>query len=921
MKKVILIVMYWMVSFAVFAQCPSVNITFSTQQQIDNFAANYPNCTEIEGGVLFWSTAINNLNGFSHVERIEGELIFINTNLVSLQGLEGLTYVGGLRFGQSEYYYTYGPGRNDLLVDLSGLNNLEIVGGNMLIYGNNALASLNGLDNLNVISGDFKIYETPLTDLTGLNNLDSIGGYVEIGGYINFCDIFLPGYCDENLIEAGNPALTSLNGLDNLKHAKGFSLSYNTQLASCSVPSVCDYLLNGGWININSSSNAEGCNSRLQIETSCGWDCPLSNISLSSQQEVNDFAITFPNCTEIQASLRIVDSTNVNIEADITNLNGLSQITSIAENLMIGGSGNHNPLLNDLTGLANLTTIGGQLRISNNRSLADLTGLDQLSSVGSLRISSNPNLSVCNIPLVCNHLQNGGTSSIVYNASGCNSITEVSLACQFDCPQGNVSFTSQQEIDDFAINFPTCTEIQGNLTISGTSITNLEGLSQITAISGTLLITGNDWWGTPSSIVSLAGLENLTTIGGSLRLGLLNNLTDLTGLNGLTTVGGRLTIGYEQWSGSTSDPVIQAGNTSLSSLNGLDNLNSISGLEIAYNTNLSTCNEPFICNYLQNGGSATINNNATGCNDANEILQSCTASSQCPSDNIFFATQQDIDDFPVNYPNCTEIVGDVIINDSLTASINNLQGLQQITAIGGNLNVDFCAALNDLTGLENLTNIGGYLRVVHNPAISSFQGLNGLTATGGGFFVRGNPLLTNFNGMENLTDIGNSPMWIFDSQGLNDINGLSNISSSSISDLRIYDNPNLSVCNTSNVCDYLNNNSTYQINDNASNCNDSNEVIASCITDIESPLVDKISLYPTPASQHINIEIQTKAHNELNYLIYNTLGKIVQSGQIQKQVGALHYSIELSDLSTGIYYLNFMVGDRQVAKNFTVIQR
>jgi len=97
-----------------------------------------------------------------------------------------------------------------------------------------------------------------------------------------------------------------------------------------------------------------------------------------------------------------------------------------------------------------------------------------------------------------------------------------------------------------------------------------------------------------------------------------------------------------------------------------------------------------------------------------------------------------------------------------------------------------------------------------------------------------------------------------------------------------------------------------------------------CRLDMSDNLVEAdenlINLYPNPAHQFINIDIQTKNDDELNYLIYNTLGKAVQSGQIQAQKGTHQYQIELNLLNTGVYYFNLMTGDKQITKNFTVIQ-
>src|SRR5690606_14947012 len=58
------------------------------------------------------------------------------------------------------------------------------------------------------------------------------------------------------------------------------------------------------------------------------------------------------------------------------------------------------------------------------------------------------------------------------------------------CPVGDVTLASQTQVNNFLINYPNCTEIQGNLHIQGNNITNLSALGNITGITGHLTISG-----------------------------------------------------------------------------------------------------------------------------------------------------------------------------------------------------------------------------------------------------------------------------------------------------------------------------------------------------------------------------------------------------------------------------------------------
>src|SRR5690606_24642281 len=120
------------------------------------------------------------------------------------------------------------------------------------------------------------------------------------------------------------------------------------------------------------------------------------------------------------------------------------------------------------------------------------------------------------------------------------------------CPPGNVYFTTQAEVDNFAVNYPNCTVINGNLDIQGfSSITNLSGLSQIIEVDGYLQIMSS------LTLNSLSGLDNLQSVGDFLRIGDIN-VSTLTGLDNLSSVSGNF--------------IVIENNDNLQNLNGLGQL-------------------------------------------------------------------------------------------------------------------------------------------------------------------------------------------------------------------------------------------------------------------------------------------------------------------------------------------------------------
>jgi hypothetical protein len=281
--------------------CLPNGIAFGTQEQIDNFQINHPNCTEIEGDVTIFGNNITNLNGLSALTSIGGSLYigelpsYGNPSLTSLAGLEGLASIGG-------NLWIFG---NDSMTSLTGLGNLTSVAGDLRIglwttetcFGNPLLSSLEGLDNLISIGGLMHIVcNESLTSLSGLENIISIGGSLNIGNYDggNPNLTSLSGLVGLSSIGGGlyisdNEALTSLTGLENIEadSISQLTITNNNLLSECHVLSVCNYLANpNGPIEIH--DNTEGCNDTAQVHAAC------LGVSIEEIMDEHDFVIS-PN--------------------------------------------------------------------------------------------------------------------------------------------------------------------------------------------------------------------------------------------------------------------------------------------------------------------------------------------------------------------------------------------------------------------------------------------------------------------------------------------------------------------------------------------------------------------------------------------------------------------------------------------------
>ncbi|MCD4736922.1 MAG: hypothetical protein K8R53_12830, partial [Bacteroidales bacterium] len=125
-------------------------------------------------------------------------------------------------------------------------------------------------------------------------------------------------------------------------------------------------------------------------------------------------------------------------------------------------------------------------------------------------------------------------------------------------------------------------------------------------------------------------------------------------------------------------------------------------------------------------------------------------SQPCLPEGIVFSIQYQIDSFPISYPNCTEIEGDVLIIGNY---ISNLTALSQITRINGDLTLQSFNHTTNFFGLHNLTRIGRDFKFRNNDSITDFTGLNQLEYIGRYFSIENNPALLNFEGLEALDTI------------------------------------------------------------------------------------------------------------------------------------------------------------------------
>jgi len=182
------------------------------------------------------------------------------------------------------------------------------------------------------------------------------------------------------------------------------------------------------------------------------------------------------------------------------------------------------------------------------------------------------------------------------------------------------------------------------------------------------------------------------------------------------------------------------------------------------------------------------------------LIQFNILSQPCLPNLYIVINQVQIDSFQTNYPNCTEIQGDVWIEGN---NITNLNGLNVLTAIWGNLRIDNNGNLTTLSGLDNIDSIGGDLLIRGNNTLTSLTGLDNLTSVGGSLRVESNFSLINLTGLDGLNYIyGN--LNFYNNIALTSLSALNNVIY--IGNLSISGNPALpSLTGLDNVT-YINGN-------------------------------------------------------------------------------------------------------------------
>lgn len=322
--------------------------------------------------------------------------------------------------------------------------------------------------------------------------------------------------------------------------------------------------------------------------------CLPDGITFSTQTQIDSFQINYPGCTEIEGYVSISGN-------DITNLNGLNNLVSIAGYLDIS----YNDNLNNLEGLNNLTSVGMHISIWCNNSLTSISALSNtvLGNAGWMFVEINDNDALINLEGL-NSIDTIGDRLIIENNE---SLTSLSGLQNLKYVSGFFSITHNDALTSIEALY-NLNRVGYVFAIGSNSLTSLEGLNNLNHVDYMFTIGGS------TALTNLEGLNNLTTVmGEGFFISQNDSLLSLSGLNSLT---------------STSEIRIE-GNPMLNDINALTTVDAalLEKLTIKNNTSLMKCDIESICNYLMLPSSdVEISNNATGCNSEEEVIATCTES-------------------------------------------------------------------------------------------------------------------------------------------------------------------------------------------------------------------------------------------------------------------------------------------------------
>ncbi|MBZ0242091.1 MAG: hypothetical protein K8F24_02640, partial [Bacteroidales bacterium] len=416
MKIKLFVALLFIANFSLLAQdCPPYSITFSTQEQLDQFIIQYPNCTELDVDISINAHGNFDYSPLNNIEKTR-RWLYINTfdfdvtgllnNLKSVRGIDvnssgsELSLINSFNELDSiKYRLTLSSSTDEWSkLNLDAFRNLRSVGANL------GIKKLKILDSINIFNKLTEAGSLYFVELQAVTSRFRIYGFenLERTDYMWFRDLeisSLPGF--ENLVSVydkinlenaintevfdGFNSLVAVSEINfknnNIKKLKGFN---NLQE------------LDGGiQLYKNEVDELDAFNSIVQINgpISVHEDKLTDFKGFSSLKVINNTLFltgfksksieAFNNLSKVTRYIDIREADSLLSLDFLSNLKNLSHL-SIMDNRS----------LRDFSGLENITHFAGYLKVHHNASLTSFKGLDNLEFIGGIcNILSNQSLS------------------------------------------------------------------------------------------------------------------------------------------------------------------------------------------------------------------------------------------------------------------------------------------------------------------------------------------------------------------------------------------------------------------------------------------------------------------------------------------------------------------------------------------------
>ena len=422
------------------------------------------------------------------------------------------------------------------------------------------------------------------------------------------------------------------------------------------------------------------------------------------------------------------------------------------------------------------------------------------------------------------------------------------------CPMGNLTLSTQAEVDAFPANYPGCSTLNVNLTIQGADITNLDNLSGLGTINGTLLIQYSN------ALVDITGLSGIHTVNGELQFEECHALTSLAGL-ALTTCN-KLEI------------------------QGMDALTDISQLStltaIGDDLHIFDCDALTNLNGLQNIASVGADLRI----DQNENLTDLSALSTL-----------------------TSVGGDVEITSN--KNLANLDGLDNIASVGNNVVIRNNDNLTDCIGACKMADAAlGTVTLGNNNSLQC----NDINTFEADCLIALPVELRDFKGY--IMERSNMLKWQTESEentmvflversldGLRDFNEIGRVDAfGNSTSLRSYEledaNPVSLAYYRLRIVDF---DGTFEYSD----------VIA---VERSKTEIDLVEVYPVPAEEEVTILVYAKATGKAIITLSDFMGRKIKEEKVELNAGINRYTLNWEDRETNFYYLTIYNGNERIAK-------